>query len=226
MCQSLLSELSDSITYPIKGVIEQGSGVKLWLQPISIKRNWPWLNWSGIIPAKRDRPIKNITTIQLLSILLYRASKCKAKSFCSLFPTKPMPSKTFIVRAHARTIHTRPVTFICAKCHQATTRECYPGTPPKYCLNCAPKKKKASATRTPEKGMFKPTHHLVAHRTGEQIPVCLETSPDPGWFWVRTALDWFSGESIIQYHRQKGLHSRDQPLADYSLEEIASDTGT
>jgi hypothetical protein len=26
-----------------------------------------------------------------------------------------MPSKTFIVRAHARTIHTRPVTFVCAK---------------------------------------------------------------------------------------------------------------
>ncbi|MFP5268922.1 hypothetical protein [Coleofasciculus sp.] len=137
-----------------------------------------------------------------------------------------MPSKTFIVRAHARTIYTRPVTFICAKCHQATTRECYPGTPPKYCLNCAPRKKKASATRKPEKGMFKPTHHLVAQSTGERTPVCLETSSVPGCFWVRTALDWFAGESIIQYHKQKGLYSRDMPLVGYSLDEIASDIGT
>ncbi|EDX75748.1 hypothetical protein MC7420_6403 [Coleofasciculus chthonoplastes PCC 7420] len=43
---------------------------------------------------------------------------------------------------------------------------------------------------------------------------------------MRTALDWFSGESIIQYHRQKGLYSRDKPLEDYSLEEIASETET
>ena len=29
-----------------------------------------------------------------------------------------------------------------------------------------------------------------------------------GWSWVRTALDWFSGSSIIQYHYSKGLQSR------------------
>ena len=130
-----------------------------------------------------------------------------------------MPSKTFIVRAHARTIYTKPITFVCAKCHQATTRECYPGYPPKYCLNCAPKKK-SSDTSKPEKGMFHPTHCLIAS-SGKTTEVCLEKSSEPGWYWVRTALDWFSGESIIQYHPKLGLQSRGVTLVGYSLETLA-----
>ncbi|MGQ4647370.1 hypothetical protein [Lyngbya aestuarii] len=135
-----------------------------------------------------------------------------------------MPSQTFIVRAHARTIHTKPVTFICAKCNQMTTRECYPGRAPKYCLSCSPRKKKSSETSKPEKGMFKATHYLVEGGSGEKTPICLEKSPEPGWHWVRTALDWFSGESIIQYHQQKGLQSRGIELSGYSLETF-SDAG-
>lgn len=134
-----------------------------------------------------------------------------------------MPSQTFIVRAHARTIYTKPVTFICAKCHQATTRECYPGTPPKYCLICSPKKKKASSTNPPEKGMFHATHHLI-DPSGKRTQIALEASQEPGWYGVRTALDWFSGESIIQYHHQKGLQSRGVALIGYSLETLATDT--
>lgn len=131
-----------------------------------------------------------------------------------------MPSQTFIVRAHARTIYTRPVTFVCAKCGQMTTRDCYPGSPPKYCLPCAPKKKKNDTNRKPEKGMFKPTHNLVASVSGEKTPVYLEATPEPGWFFVRTALDWFSGESIIQYHKKRGLQSRGVELVGYSLEAL------
>lgn len=130
-----------------------------------------------------------------------------------------MPSQTFIVRAHARTIHTRAVTFVCAKCQQMTTRECYPGTPPKYCLKCAPKKKKTDSQRKPERGMFHATHYLVDSNE-KKTEVCLEKSPEAGWFFVRTALDWFSGESIIKYHNKKGLQSQGVPLESYSLEPI------
>ncbi len=133
-----------------------------------------------------------------------------------------MPSKTFIVRAHARTIHTHAVTFVCAKCGDMTTRECYPGTPPKYCLPCAPKKKK-KREQHPERGSFHPTHNLIALNTEKTTPVCLEPSREKGWFWVRTALDWFSGESIIQYHANKGLKSRGVALDNYQLVPI-SDT--
>ncbi len=131
-----------------------------------------------------------------------------------------MPSKTFIVRAHARTIHTHPVTFVCAKCKQMTTREVYPGRPPKYCLECAPKKKRQNDQHPPEKGMFKPTHNLVTQATGQKTPVYLEKSPQAGWFWVRTALDWFSGESIIQYHKKQGLQSQGVSLVGYFLEAL------
>lgn len=137
-----------------------------------------------------------------------------------------MPSKTFIIRAHARTIHTRPVTFVCAKCEQMTTRDCYPGTPPKYCLECAPKKKKHDDQRPPERSMFKATHNLIA-QNGKKTPVCLVPLKKPGqqkgWFEVRTALDWFSGESIIQYHEKQGLHSKGVPLSNYKLEPVANE---
>ncbi len=128
-----------------------------------------------------------------------------------------MPSQTFIVRAHSRTIYTKPLTFVCAKCEQMTTRECYPGNPPKYCLKCSPKRKKGSATQKPERGMFHATHYLIAG-SGTKTEICLEKAPQPGWYWVRTALDWFAGESIIQYHKEKGLHSQDKPLSGYSIE--------
>ena len=131
-----------------------------------------------------------------------------------------MPSQTFIVRAHARTIYTKPLTFVCGKCQQMTTRECYPGSPPKYCLKCSPKKKKASATRKPERGMFYATHYLIA-ANGTKTEICLEKTPQPGWYWVRTALDWFVGESIIQYHHEKGLHSQGKPLTGYSLQPLS-----
>ena len=129
-----------------------------------------------------------------------------------------MPSQTFIVRAHARTIYTRPVTFICAQCHTPTTRECYPGKTPLYCLQCRPRKKKSANTLS-EKGMFIPTHYLIAPN-GRKTEVCLERTSNPGWYWVRTALDWFSGSSIIQYHQDKGMISHDTPLTGYSLADL------
>lgn len=132
-----------------------------------------------------------------------------------------MPSQTFIVRAHARTIYTRPITFVCAKCGQMTTRDCYPGKLPKYCLSCSPRKhRKTDFNKREERGMFQPTHYLVATNNGKLTEVALEPSPDPGWFWVRTALDWFSGESIIQYHKQQGLRSQGVSLVGYLLEPL------
>ncbi|HBL61838.1 MAG TPA: hypothetical protein DDZ80_26520 [Cyanobacteria bacterium UBA8803] len=67
--------------------------------------------------------------------------------------------------------------------------------------------------------MFHATHYLIAN-SGQKTEVCLEKSPEPGWYWVRSALDWFSGESIIQYHDQQGLQSRGVPLVGYSLETL------
>ncbi len=132
-----------------------------------------------------------------------------------------MPSQTFLVRAHARTIHTHPVTFVCAECYTTTTREIYPGKMPQYCLSCRPRKKK-SAQERPTKGMFHPTHYLVA-ANGRKTEVCLEKSSNPGWFWVRTALDWFSGSSIIQYHPEKGIISHETPLEGYLLTPLPED---
>ncbi len=132
-----------------------------------------------------------------------------------------MPSQTVLVRSHARTIHTRPVTFICAQCHTPTTRECYPGKTPQYCLHCRPRRKKSPHTPK-EKGMFKPTHYLVAPNE-RKTEVCLEKTTNPGWYGVRTALDWFSGSSIIQYHKDKGLVSNDSPLKDYTLIPLSVD---
>ena len=126
-----------------------------------------------------------------------------------------MPSQTFLVRAHARTIHTHPVTFVCAECHTTTTREIYPGKMPTYCLSCRPRRKQFAQER-PTKGMFHPTHYLIA-ANGRKTEVCLEKSSNPGWSWVRTALDWFSGSSIIQYHPEKGLISHETPLEGYTL---------
>ena len=132
-----------------------------------------------------------------------------------------MPSQTFLVRSHARTIHTHPVTFVCAQCHTTTTREIYPGKMPQYCLSCRPQKKKSAHTR-PVKGMFHPTHYMIA-ANGRKTEVCLEKSSNPGWSWVRTALDWFSGSSIIQYHPEKGIISKDTPLEGYSLTPLPID---
>ena len=126
-----------------------------------------------------------------------------------------MPSQTFLVRAHARTIHTHPVTFVCAECHTTTTREIYPGKMPTYCLSCRPRRKQSAQERS-TKGMFHPTHYLIA-ANGRKTEVCLEKSSNPGWFWVRTALDWFSGSSIIQYHPEKGIISHETPLEGYTL---------
>lgn len=64
--------------------------------------------------------------------------------------------------------------------------------------------------------MFKPTYYLVAPNE-RKTEVCLEKTSNPGWYGVRTALDWFSGSSIIQYHKDKGLISNDMPLKGYSL---------
>lgn len=134
-----------------------------------------------------------------------------------------MPSQTIIVRAHTRTIHTRPVTFVCQKCGEMTTRDCYPGTPPKYCIECRPpKKRKADDTRPEETPMFRPTHHLVALTTDQKTPVALVRSKqkEKGWYEVKTALDWFSGESIIMYHEQRGLYSRGVLLTNYNLKPL------
>jgi hypothetical protein len=64
--------------------------------------------------------------------------------------------------------------------------------------------------------MFIPTHYLVASN-GRKTEVCLEKTSNPGWYGVRTALDWFSGSSIIQYHQEKGIISNDTPLEGYIL---------
>lgn len=133
-----------------------------------------------------------------------------------------MPSQTILVRSHARTIYTRPITFICAQCKDTTTRECYPGRIPQYCVQCRPPKKRSSVNKTKEKGMFIPTHYLVAPNS-RKTEVCLEKTLNPGWYGVRTALDWFSGSSIIQYHQDKGLLSNNIPLEDYRLVPLPKD---
>ncbi|MCA1995367.1 MAG: hypothetical protein LDL41_25465 [Coleofasciculus sp. S288] len=131
-----------------------------------------------------------------------------------------MPSKTFIVRAHTRTVYTKPITFVCGKCNQTTTRDCFPGNPPKYCLKCSPRRKRSTEDSTiPERGDFEPTHNLV-DATGKVTPVALEPAKEKGWFFVRTALDWFAGESIIKYHRQKGLTNRGEPMTGFVLESL------
>lgn len=126
--------------------------------------------------------------------------------------------KTYLVRAHARTVHSRPVTFTCAKCGRLATRDVFPGPPPKYCLNCAPKKKKQQQeTETPERGEFQSTHWLIDTQE-RKTPIALEATGEGDWYWVRTAMDWFSGESIIQYHPKKGLVSRGEKLDGYRVE--------
>ena len=71
--------------------------------------------------------------------------------------------------------------------------------------------------------MFHATHYLIAS-AGKKTEVCLEKSKEPGWYWVRTALDWFSGESIIQYHEKLGLQNQGVTLVGYSLEALISCT--
>jgi hypothetical protein len=131
-----------------------------------------------------------------------------------------MPSKTFVVRAHTRTVHTKPITFTCSKCNQVTARDVYPGNPPKYCLKCSPRKKRSEGdTRPPELGGFEPTHNLV-DSMGKVTLVALEATAEKGWFFVRTALDWFAGESIIKYRRKKGLTNRGEPMSGFMLESV------
>jgi|GEM_PF-2841218 len=132
-----------------------------------------------------------------------------------------MPSQSYIVRSHIRTIYTRPITFICAKCEQLVTRECYPGKRPIYCLKCSPPKKSNSDKTIRERGAFNPTHYLVNPKGEKKTEVCLEKCPQPGWFWVRSPLDWFSGESIIRYHKEKGLYSHQEQLSGFSLEALS-----
>ena len=67
--------------------------------------------------------------------------------------------------------------------------------------------------------MFHATHYLI-DSNGKKTDVSLEKSPESGWSFVRTALDWFSGESIIKYHNKKGLQSQGVPLEGYSIEPI------
>ena len=64
--------------------------------------------------------------------------------------------------------------------------------------------------------MFKPTHYLIASNE-RKTEVCLEKITKLGWYEVRTALDWFSSSSIIQYHKDKGLVSYALPLEGYDL---------
>jgi hypothetical protein len=131
---------------------------------------------------------------------------------------KMAKKKTYLVRAHARTVYTRPVTFVCAKCGQLKTRDVFPGPAPKYCLNCAPKKKKKQQEEeAQERGEFQPTHWLVDPQ-GRKTAIALEPTGEGDWHYVRTAMDWFSGESIIQYHPKKGLVSRDEKLDGYRVE--------
>ena len=70
--------------------------------------------------------------------------------------------------------------------------------------------------------MFCPTHNLVALTTGQVTPVALVRSQqkEKGWYEVKTALDWFSGESIILYHQEQGLSSRGVLLVNYRLEKV------
>ncbi|MBR8828687.1 MAG: hypothetical protein DSM107014_12440 [Gomphosphaeria aponina SAG 52.96 = DSM 107014] len=134
-----------------------------------------------------------------------------------------MPSQTYIVRSHARTIHTRPITFVCAKCEQLVTRECYPGRRPIYCFNCAPPRKRGELRKIVERGAFNPTHYLITPKGEKKTEVCLEKSPQPGWFWVRSALDWYNGESIIRFHQEKGLYSDQDLLPGFTLESVQSE---
>lgn len=38
-----------------------------------------------------------------------------------------------VIPAYQRTVHTRPVTFVCVVCDSQTTQERYPGKTPLYC---------------------------------------------------------------------------------------------
>jgi hypothetical protein len=87
-------------------------------------------------------------------------------------------------------------------------------------LKCRPRKKrKDTDSRPPERGDFEPTHNLV-DKSGKVTPVALEPAPEKGWFFVRTALDWFAGESLLRYHRKKGLQNRDEPMTGFVLESL------
>jgi hypothetical protein len=55
---------------------------------------------------------------------------------------------------------------------------------------------------------------------GKVTPVALEPAPEKRWFFVRTALDWFAGESIIKYHSKKGLTNRGEPMSGFVLESL------
>lgn len=68
--------------------------------------------------------------------------------------------------------------------------------------------------------MFHPTHNLIAKTSGQKTPVCLTPASKAGHFWVRTALDWSSEESNIEYHSQRGLVCRGIQLVNYSLEPL------
>jgi hypothetical protein len=64
-----------------------------------------------------------------------------------------------------------------------------------------------------------PTHNLV-DSTGKVRPVALEPAQEKGWFFVRTALDWFAGESIIKYHSKKGLTNQGEPMLGFVRESL------
>ena len=83
-----------------------------------------------------------------------------------------------------------------------------------------PRKKRSEGdTRPPERSDFEPTHNLV-DSTGKVTLVALEAAPEKGWSFVRTALDWFAGESIIKYHSKKGLTNRGEPMVGFVLESL------
>ena len=56
--------------------------------------------------------------------------------------------------------------------------------------------------------------------TGKVRLVALEPAPLKGWFFVRTALDWFAGESIIKCHKKRGLTNRGEPMLGFVLENL------
>ncbi len=57
-------------------------------------------------------------------------------------PSKKVHVRSYRVKAHDRTLHTRVYKFICAACNQKVERETYATVCPTYCNKCKGSKAK------------------------------------------------------------------------------------
>jgi hypothetical protein len=154
--------------------------------------------------------------------------------------SKYVEVQEYTVRAHKRLIHTRKFKFICKKCDRPTVRETY-GPRPLYCLDCRPPKpSKPTATRVkpnnakprplsidPETAKniqqptsFKPTHHLIALKSGKTTPVMFVPTDNPQVFRIVSAKSWDSQTFLMEYDIDRGLMREGNLVLNYTLELI------